>query len=242
MTRDLNRRRWLAMSGAAMSAALGAPAVLAAAKEGERGEKEQMEVSAVEDLMREHGVLRRALLVYAEASARLAQGNADLPLPALGRTATLFRRFGEDYHERSLEERHVFVPLIEAGGPPASLARTLTTQHARGRQITDYILAMTKKGRVSPAERAPFATTLTSFVRMYQHHAALEDTVVFPAWKAAISPARYRELNEEFEDLEHEVFGADGFEDAVRQISAIEQAFDLSDLGALTAAPPPSIG
>ncbi len=29
-------------------------------------------------------------------------------------------------------------------------------------------------------------TALESFVRMYEHHAAIEDTVVFPAWKASL--------------------------------------------------------
>jgi hypothetical protein len=74
---------------------------------------------------------------------------------------------------------------------------------------------------------------------MYEHHAAMEDTVIFPAWKARITPAQYHELNEEFEELEHKMFGQDGFEDAVEQITSIEQSFGLADLGALTAAMPP---
>jgi hemerythrin-like domain-containing protein len=225
------------LAGGGLSGAMiAAPGLRAAAKEAREGE---IEVSAVEDLMREHGVMRRALLVYAEASARLARGEADIPLEALGRTASLFRRFGEDYHERSLEEKHVFVPIIKAGGPNASLASTLTAQHERGRQITDYITAMAKKGRISPAAITPFSTCLADFVRMYEHHAAMEDTVIFPAWKARITPAQYHELNEEFEELEHKMFGQDGFEDAVEQITSIEQSFGLADLGALTAAMPP---
>src|SRR2546423_12981692 len=41
---------------------------------------------AVEDLMREHGVLRRALLVYEEASRRLSR-NEQLPVQALREAA-----------------------------------------------------------------------------------------------------------------------------------------------------------
>jgi hemerythrin-like domain-containing protein len=237
---DSNRRQWLTLAGAGLSIALiGAPELRAAEK---KEKEEEMEVSAVEDLMREHGVLRRALLVYAEASSRLVHGKSDIPLAPLGATASLFRRFGEEYHERSLEEQHVFVPLIKAGGPNASLARTLTAQHERGRQITDYIAAMAKKGRIAPADVTPFSNCLADFVRMYQHHAAIEDTVIFPAWKASISSAQYDELNEEFEELEHKMFGKDGFEDAVKQIASIEQSFGLADLGALTAAVPPPAG
>ena len=49
------------------------------------------EVTATEDLMREHGVLRRCLLVYVEVSSRLRRDAASVPPAALAKTATLFR-------------------------------------------------------------------------------------------------------------------------------------------------------
>ena len=63
--------------------------------------------------MREHGVLRRALLVYIETVPRLrgAPGK-NLPLEPIARTAKLFRSFGEDYHERKLEDAHIF-PVVK---------------------------------------------------------------------------------------------------------------------------------
>jgi hemerythrin-like domain-containing protein len=231
-----NRRRVLTgalVMGVATASAWSAPEK---DKEDEEGD---IEVTAAEDLMREHGVLRRALLVYSEAATRLANGKGEVPLEPLGRAAALFRTFGEEYHERSLEEKHVFPPLIRAGGQNATLARTLTAQHDRGRQITDYISAIAKRGKLAAADAPSVASTLASFVRMYEHHAAIEDTIIFPAWKLSISPAEYRELNEQFEDLEHRMFGKDGFEDAVQRIAAIEQAYGLKDLAALTPPPPP---
>ena len=237
MSNVSNRRHWLALTGAAVVSVAGA--TKARASEEESGAQE---VPAVEDLMREHGILRRALLVYSEAAARLASGKANVPLDALGRTATLFREFGEQYHERDLEEAHVFVPLIKSGGELAALARTLTAQHERGRQITGYLSAVARKRAIGPADTAALSSTLLSFVRMYEHHAAIEDTIIFPAWKAAISPAEYAELGEKFEQLEHAAFGEDGFEKAAKDIASIEQSFGLDDLGALTAPPPPNAG
>src|SRR6266852_3072018 len=56
-------------------------------------EKMGGEVTATEDLMREHGVLRRALLVYSEAAVKL-RGNASAIAPdALEKTAKLFKAF-----------------------------------------------------------------------------------------------------------------------------------------------------
>ena len=241
MKSDFDRRRWLALAGSTLVGVVATgPALRAADKEG-KDEDTEMEVPAAEDLMREHGILRRALLVYSETASRLSHGNGAVPLEELGRTAALFRNFGEDYHERSLEEKHVFPPLIKAGGEHGSLARTLTSQHDRGREITAYIEAVAKKGSLAKADSPQLATTLLSFVRMYEHHVAIEDTIVFPAWKKAISPAQYHELTEQFEDLEHKMFGKDGFEDGLKRIAAIERAFGLADLAALTAPPPPKL-
>ncbi len=68
--------------------------------------------------MREHGILRRALLVYQEAATRLRQDAASVPPDALEKTAQLFRVFGEDYHEKKLEEAFI-LPLIKKSRDPA---------------------------------------------------------------------------------------------------------------------------
>jgi len=231
---DPARRRWIGR--AAVFGGLVAVVPLAALAD----EDKSTDVLAVEDLMREHGVLRRALLVYAQAAEQLRHAQA-IPADALHHTAELFRRFGEDYHERSLEEQHVFPAVIAAGGQPATICRTLAAQHRRGRQITDYLLAVSAGTDVGRSRMAALAGVLDGLVRMYQHHTAIEDTVVFPAWKRTLTPARYSALSEQFEALEKRMFGHDGFEDAVQRIGAIEQAFGLADLAALTApAPPPA--
>jgi hypothetical protein len=46
-------------------------------------------------------------------------------------------------------------------------------------------------------------------------------------------------MNDKFEDIEHEQFGEDGFEDAVKQIAEIEGELGLADLALFTAPPPP---
>ena len=66
-------------------------------------------VTATEDLIREHGVIRRALLVYFESIPELRQKPSGFDPAALHRTAELFRTFGENYHKRMLEEQHIFL-------------------------------------------------------------------------------------------------------------------------------------
>lgn len=74
---------------------------------------------------------------------------------------------------------------------------------------------------------------------MYEHHAAREDTIVFPAWKKALPNREYDEMGEKFEEIEHQQFGEDGFDTAVKQIAEIEGGLGLADIAQFTAPPPP---
>jgi hemerythrin-like domain-containing protein len=202
-------------------------------------EKAEVEVTATEDLMREHGVIRRAIIVYREAADRLrAKGADSVPLGALQKAARLFRDFGEDYHERKLEEEHLFPALKRAASPAATEVDLLIAQHQRGREITDYILAVTRAPKVGSNARA-LANALESFARMYEAHAAREDTIVFPAWKKTMSPEQYDKMGERFEDIERSTFGKDGFDDALQEISAVEVSLGLDSLARFTAPPAP---
>ncbi len=203
--------------------------------------QDEKEVLAVEDLMREHGVLRRILLVYSTTAMRLrGQAAAKVPAKLLNDAALLFRAFGEQYHERQLEEEHVFPSVERAKGEAARYAPILKAQHDRGRAITDYIVAATRGGGIGSADRAPLAKAMDSMVWMYRHHTAVEDTLVFPAWKETMSGKEYDALSDKFEELEQKMFGKDGYEDAVKRIAAIEQELGVSDLAQFTAPRPPS--
>ncbi|MDP9152589.1 MAG: hemerythrin domain-containing protein [Myxococcota bacterium] len=206
----------------------------------ERGDKSESaeEVTATEDLMREHGLLRRALIVYRESGTRLLADAASVPPDALHKTAKLFREFGEDYHERKLEEPFIFPAVKKAGGPVARDADLLVLQHHRGREITDYILAVTQAPKIGTKAQA-LAGVLHGFVRMYEPHTAVEDTIVFPAWKKALPSKQLDEMGDKFEEIERATFGEDGFDDAVRRMADIEETLGLSDLATFTAAAPP---
>ena len=229
-----NTRRLLVAAGTGFALA-GANFSAVLAEEKHAAEKE---VTAVEDLMREHGVIRRAILVYRDIATKLRTKPASVDLKLLGRTADLFRSFGENYHEKELEETHIFPIVRKAGGQASAYVDTLISQHQRSHELTDYVLAAVAKGGVSATEAESLARVLDSVELMYEHHSAREDTVVFPAWKEALSPRQLDEMGETFEEIEHRKFGKDGFEDAVAQISAIEQALGVADLERFTAPPP----
>ena len=234
---DNARRRLVIAAGAGLVLA-GANAQIVRAAE-KRDEEKEKEVGAVEDLMREHGVIRRAILVYREMAAKLRTKPAGLDPDLLRGTAMMFRNFGEDYHEKKLEETHIFPTIKKIGGPAAAYVDVLIAQHQRGRELTDYILAAVGKGSIAMGDAEPLARVLDSVELMYEHHAAREDTVVFPAWRDALPAHQLDEMGETFEEIEHQQFGKDGFEDAVAQIARIEQTLGIADIARFTASPPP---
>ena len=235
---EADRRRMLLIAAAGAGLAAAGPA-LADPRPG-KGPGQEKETAAVEDLMREHGVLRRALLVYHESAGRLRSG-AKVDGGALNRTAKLFRAFGEDYHERKLEEQHIFPIIRKTGGPAAAYPDILVAQHNRGREVTDYILGATAGGRIATAHREPLARAMDTLALMYQNHAAREDTIVFPAWKLTLSQRQIDAFGDQFEAIEKQQFGHDGFDDAVKTIGQVEQSLGYADLAQFTPPPPPPL-
>jgi len=78
---------------------------------------------------------------------------------------------------------------------------------------------------------------MESLVRMYRAHAAREDTVGFPSWKQTLTSKQFDEMNEKFEEIEHQQFGEDGFANVVRQIAANGDELGLADLSQFTTPP-----
>jgi hemerythrin-like domain-containing protein len=194
--------------------------------------KAEEEASPAEDLMREHGVLKRILLIYGEAVRRI-QVNEEVPPQALMDSAKIIRSFIEDYHEK-LEEYFLF-PRFRKARQLVDLVEILADQHRAGRRLTDTTLKLsTLKTFKNPQEQQNLTESLRLFVRMYNPHEAREDTVLFPAFRKLVSADEYGALGEDFEKREHVLFGDNGFEDMADRVAAIEKTLGIFDLAQFT--------
>jgi hemerythrin-like domain-containing protein len=230
----VRRRQLLGISisaaGAVAVSACGSPQP----KAGQPGApaNEEAAVTPPEDLMREHGVLKRILLIYREGIRRL-QADNEAPLQALNASAGIIRSFIEDYHEH-LEEQYVF-PKLEQANKLADTTAVLRTQHQRGRTLTDRMLAATTAAAApdKPAREA-LVQDMAAFIRMYEPHEAREDTVVFPALRDVLPAIQFRDMADIFEDEEHRRFGQAGFEGVVDKVADIEKSLGIYDLSQFT--------
>jgi len=207
------------------------PAEGAAAKK-EKAKEQAEDIPPTEDLMREHGVLRRILLVYDEAARRLAAEDA-VAVGVVASAAGIVRRFVEGYHEK-LEEEFV-LPKLEKAGKLLELAKVIRVQHAAGRKLTEAILKETKAGKPAGAEqRRAVVADLQTFARMYAAHAAWEDTELFPVYRQQFTERELDALGESFEEQEHKLLGSGGFEGSLKEVGDLEKTLGIHDLAKFT--------
>ena len=200
---------------------------------GSAGKKEE-NISPAEDLMREHGILSRVLLIYEEISMRLGNGR-NYPPTVLTNAAGLVRRFVEDYHEK-LEEDHVFPRFVKAG-KLVDLVNVLLEQHRAGRRLTERIRNLGSLSTPNPDEKRELLKNLDLFARMYRPHKSREDTVLFPAFHSVVSAKEYDSLGEKFEEQEDKLFGEHGFEKVVDQVAGLEKSLGIYVLSQFTPKP-----
>ena len=225
MTRNVSRRELIGAGTATLALAF---AGCKKSSESEGGEEDK--VSPSEDLMREHGVLERLMVVYQAAARRIASGDLAV-LDAVRPAARIAQEFVEEYHER-IEEQYVFTRL-EHANRLVEVVAVLRQQHDAGRALTAKIIALAQGSLSAEADRETLAAALRGYATMFAPHVGHEDTVVFPAFRE-VAGKDYEELGEKFEDEEHKRFGKDGFERFVAQLPAIESAAGVSDLALFT--------
>ncbi len=191
----------------------------------------EKEVSPPEDLMQEHGVLNRVLLIYDCCRDNLLHDHF-VNHEILQSGANIIRNFIENYHEKQ-EEDYLF-PRFERANQLTDLVQTLRKQHTAGRLITDHILQLTKAKQLTAPENQRLIALLGNFNTMYRPHEAREDTVLFPAFRQLVSKNEYDSLGEEFENNERNLFGEDGFKSAVEKVAGLEKALGIYELDKFT--------
>lgn len=190
------------------------------------------DVPATEDLMREHGLLNRILLIYDEIIQRI-EHDKHYPLNALTGALEIIKTFIEGYHEK-LEEVYLF-PLFEQHKVKVQLVKTLRTQHNKGRELTAKLLAVaTPEQYNTPTNKKKIKALLQKFIAMYRPHEAREDTELFPLVRSLITEKEFEQLSDKFEEFEHVLFGEKGFEMMLAKVVTIEKELGIYALEQFT--------
>lgn len=233
-------RRGLILGGGGLivGAAAGAGIGIAASPTSASASQAQLDAVAkmpplTEELMVEHGLLIRTILVYREIMRRVA-ANEPVPRAAVKDSTGVIVDFIHGFHE-PLEEGYVFPPVASK---MAGTIQTLLVQHARGREQTQIILsAANGPGSVlTGASRSAVAEAMDKFIIMYEPHESWEDTLVYPALRSVSTPTQIVQLASHFSSLQDQQFGPNAFGEMLAKVEAVEQSLGVSDLNAFTPA------
>lgn len=219
-------RRQLLLSGAQTLAALAvisSPAAFAS---------EEDEATPLEDLMHEHGILNRLMLIYEEAERRI--GGEKAPYRELAKAAEIMRTFMESHHN-VIEEEFIFPRLVKLDRCKDVVA-TLLDQHKSGKALTHSIEDACARGpSLSDIRKTALRHNLKHFTRMFRPHEAWEDTVIYPSFRKTMTLKKYRAFTEEIERVEHQRFGEDGFDKTLFEVADIEKELGIYNLAQFTA-------
>ena len=229
MNKATSRRTLLhagALSGLITASSLAVPALARETKK--TGAEEAL--SPPEDLMREHAVLDRILLVYEGGMRRAGEGE-DIDPAVFEHSAGIVRDFIHDYHEKSEEE--LIFPRFKTAGRMVELVNVLLLQHAAGRKLTERILAAAPQAR-NRAPREAMGRDIQAFITMYRPHTAREATDLFPTLRQLVTTDEYEGIAQDMEKRERQAFGADGFEKIAKKVAEIETVIGIHDLDVFT--------
>ncbi|MCL2109179.1 MAG: hypothetical protein FWH20_07535 [Oscillospiraceae bacterium] len=194
-----------------------------------------VEISPIELLMREHGVLRRVLLIYAEVGKKLKCERAinyTAVHHAALQAAEIAKVYVEDFHQE-LENEHVF-PLFREETRFIPVINILLEQHYAATKITADILRILECGVPNCKARPRLLGLMQGYVTMQRHHAAREDTCIFPEVHKLISAEKRGELGAMFAESAEERFGADGFAVITAKLREAEKGLGIYNLGKFT--------
>lgn len=224
MLRTIHGRRGLLHWATAGGLVLATPVFARDAK------KKTETISPTEELMREHAVLDRIMLIYERGLRRLSEGE-DIDPAVFTQSATVVHDFIHDYHERSEEE--LIFPRFKTAGRLVELVTVLANQHAAGRKLTERILATAPQAR-SREPRQAMGRDIEAFITMYRPHTAREETDLFPTLRQLVTGEDYDAIAEEMEKRERQAFGADGFEKIAKKVAEVETVLGIHDLDLFT--------
>lgn len=197
---------------------------------------QQVQISPVEDLMREHGLLHRILLIYQDIINRMIVSDIYTPEPiynCIRESATIVKLFIIEYHQ-VLEQDYVF-PILSQHEKYKHIIQILLIQHEAAKCATDEILTILESElKRIRAYQKRLIQLMSEFIQMYEPHSAREDTVIFPAFHQLTPPDTFRTLGEKFEDIEEQKFGENGFQNVLAHVVQIEKTLGIYDLSQFT--------
>lgn len=193
---------------------------------------EEVRYSPMEDLMEEHSILRRALLIYEECIKRM-NINEDFDPNLLVETTNVIKVI-IIFHHALLEHEYIF-PRFREADKYVEMCDVLTDQHGKAGEQEELILKYANRDSINnPEEKELLINALKKSIRVFRPHIDREDTEMFPEFKNVVTPFEFYELGKKFKEIEYQKWGENGHRQMVDKIIHVEKALGINDLDSFT--------
>lgn len=193
---------------------------------------EEVRYSPIEDLMEEHSILRRALLIYEECIRRMDIGE-DFEPDLIIETTNVIKVI-IIFHHALLEHEYIF-PRFREADKYVEMCDILTEQHGRAGEQEELIIKHANRDSINnPEEKDILINALKKSIRVFRPHIDREDTEMFPEFKTVVTAHEFYELGKKFKEIEDQKWGENGHRQMVDKIAKVEKALGINDLGSFT--------
>ncbi len=168
-----------------------------------------------EDLMNEHGILNRVLIIFDHF---LTIPDKESHTDKIISCTKIIKEFIEEFHE-IMEETYIF-PHFKGKWRP--LIELLIQQHRESREITRDILKQANDHDINA-----LTETIQIFIKMYRRHSAREDTIIFRKIRKFITPEEFAKISKIMDEEEDKKFGEHAYDKILAKVIMIEQEFKL---------------
>lgn len=176
-----------------------------------------------DDLMDEHRVIERMLVILTKASNRLEKGQ-DVDSELYVDAVDFLKNFADKCHHTK-EEKLLFEKMMERGvsgevGPIAVMMR----EHQDGRAHVKSLDKLSKE-KMSKTTREGLIKSSRAYVDLLSKHIQKEDNVLYPLANQILDKEDQKELEKGFEEVEEKVMGPGVHERYHKMIEQWEQKY-----------------
>ncbi len=185
-------------------------------------------MSATEELIHEHTVVKRMLTIIQAAEGQAAR-RQELPADFIPRVVDFIRNFVDRCHHGK-EEDNLF-PMMENRGIPkqGGPIAVMLMEHDQGRA---YVRKMDEAGkRLAGGEKGALQEAFDNglaYVQLLTQHIYKEDNILFPMADRALTPEDQKQLLSKFEEVELERIGPGGHEKYLKLVDDLESQIGIS--------------
>jgi hemerythrin-like domain-containing protein len=154
-------------------------------------------VSPVDELVREHALIRRMLAVLERIAGRVEAGAA-FPFADAAVVLRFFREFVERVHHRKEHECCYPSAVLESHQEVVEAIGELEGDHEDSRGVLQGLLLFWEPGELLADERVGFAGLARTYARRLREHMAVEEESLYPAVRARIRGKDLDEVQERF--------------------------------------------